>query len=185
MLLIVTSACHHHDHDTPDAAARGIGPWPLPATVHAASDDPALLADWNTELGWTVPDFDFGLSAVPCPPPFKLVAPGDPADHEIRLVASSTDLEVGMIGGEVDGDDGAIVIVGRPHPANPIQSPLRGTISHELGHAAGLGHADPSFGLSAMTRPPDVQLRARDVAALGCRLACGPCDPTSDPYTSP
>lgn len=177
-VLILVSSCTHHVDERPDAmvdalpdsSGSPVAAWSLPATVHVTAA-PSLLAAWNAEVTWDVNDFNFALTAYACPPPFQVVAPTVAADHEIVLVAASAELEPGLLGGE---SATAITIRGTP-ASNPQTSPLRGTIAHELGHAIGLPHADPSLGLSAMTVPPDTQLRSRDVAAVACLLGCGPC----------
>ena len=49
---------------SPDGPVDPIGAWPIPARLHAASDDPALLAAWAAELKLQVDDINFGISAI-------------------------------------------------------------------------------------------------------------------------
>ena len=131
-----------------------------------------LEAEWSAFVVDQAAVWSTALAASGCMSPFTI---GD-GGHIIALVPAAD----WSYGDDVAGMTTDRIEVREAKTGGVRRSAM---LLHELGHALGLDHADPSFGASVMIAKPGSELAARDVAAAACRLGCGPCDRGVDPYS--
>lgn len=135
----------------------------VPTAVVTPAAEPSQLTAWHAQAVALVDQWAALLAPLGCAAPFVV---GD-GGHVVRLVPRA-DWEYASRG---DGwtDEDRIEIAGDVPPIPAL-------LLHELGHALGLGHADPAFGPSLMTKQVGQGVFPRDIAAAACVMGCGPCD---------